>query len=198
MPSRTKDHYLPAPVSKAKDRKLISRWVEYGADNYGYSQQKSIEIMNAHFKTSMRPWQLIRWRSPTTKADEERAIHIDVVEYMAKNGGIAQIFKANNISEDPKLLNELATIWYHPQALIQASIKAVVEQRMSDQVKDEKGVNQAAKAVVSTHAYVAQHLDIILECLSVEFNKKGLSEKKKAAVANEIYSIVGFDFSPSR
>ena len=198
MPSRTKDHYLPEPVSRSKDRKLISRWLEYSADNHGYSQQKSIDVMNAHFKTSMRPWQIIRWRSPTTKKDEERAIHIDIVEYMAQTGGIAQIFRANNVSDDPKLVKELATIWYHPQALILSSIKAVVEQRMAEQVKDDKGVNQAAKAVVSLHAYVAQHLDIILECLGVEFNKKGLNQKKQAAVANEIYSIVGFDFSPSR
>jgi len=197
MPSTTKDHYMPAPLSKVDERKLISRWLEYSRDR-GMSQKDAVQKMNEKFGTTMRPWQVIRWRKPTTKSDSERTIHIDFVDYMAQEGGIAQIFMVYGVSEDPVLKEKFSTIWYHPNSLVEASVKRVVEERMVEQVKKPASTKDTAKAIVSIYEYVAQNLDLILDGLEIKYSKKALTKKNQRLIAEEIYSIVGFDFSPSR
>jgi len=198
MPSHTEDHYIPAPRKLVEERKLITRWLDYSRENHGLNQNEAVKKMNEHFGTRMRAWQIIRWRRPHSAGDEVRAINIDVVEYMAKQGGVAQIFRAYGASEDSALKDNLATIWYHPPELVRASVKRVVAERMADQVTKPTGEKDVAKAIVSIFEYVAQNLDLILDGLGVDYSAKALTKKNKRLIAEEIYSIVGFDFSPSR
>jgi len=82
--------------------------------------------------------------------------------------------------------------------LVRASVKRVVAERMADQVTKPTGEKDVAKAIVSIFEYVAQNLDLILDGLGVDYSAKALTKKNKRLIAEEIYSIVGFDFSPSR
>ena len=198
MPTRTKDHFLPAPLSAVSQRKLVARWVQYNADVYGKSQKELVEDMNQAFGAKMRPWQIIRWRAPTNEIDEDRTIHIDFVEYMAEHGGIHKIFSTHGVSEDEKLLGKSARIWYHPQELVKASIQRVVKERMINEVDKPADLRRTTAAVVSIHQYVAEYLEILLETLDISYNRKALTKKVKQEIADEIYSIVGFDFNPLR
>lgn len=198
MPSRTSDHFVPEPLGKVKERMLITRWIRHNLNEFNYTQNELIARVNNKFGTTMRATQMIRWRIPHNDSDAARAIHITLVEYIAADGGICEIFKSHGVSTDPKLHGGNAIIWYNPNILIKASIRRVATERMPDQVKTESGVASAAKTFTSLYEYVALHLDIILECLDIEYDKKALTSKVKRAIASEIYSIVGLNFNPAR
>jgi hypothetical protein len=188
---------MPAPRSIAPERMLITRWIEYNQATQNKNQKQMIEVLNADLGTSMKAWQIIRWKKPKTDSDEERNIKINLVEYFARNGGIAQIFKAYGVSSDKKLANELSTIWYHPEALIRASIQSIPK-RMNADMKSIEGHENTVRAIACIHGYVSQYLDLILKSLKIKYDKDALTVKARQAIADEIYSIVGFDFNPMR
>jgi hypothetical protein len=198
MPSRTSDHFVPEPLGKINERMLITRWLRHNHDEFKYTQNDMIARLNKKFGTTMRATQMIRWRIPHNDSDAARAIHISLVEYIAVDGGICEIFKFHGVSTDPKLQGGNALIWYKPNMLIKASIRRVATERMTEQVKSESGVASAAKTFTSLYEYVSLHLDIILECLDIVYDKKALTPMVKRTIASEIYSIVGLNFNPAR
>ncbi|WP_138438073.1 hypothetical protein [Marinobacter shengliensis] len=198
MPTRTTNHYIPAPLDQAPERFLVTRWLEYQKLRNGTNNGKAVEAMNAHFGTAMRQWQVVRWRKPKNQSDAERSIQIDFVDYMAANGGVFEIFSSYGVSASEKLLGKGAAVWYHPIKIYRASAKRVVAERMVKQVANQRQASKVANAFSSIRNYVAQHLDIILEELGIEYDAKKLTEKVKEEIADELYSIVGFEFNPLR
>lgn len=198
MPTRTTNHYIPAPLDQAPERLLVARWLQYQKVKNGKTNGQAVEAMNDHFGTAMRQWQVVRWRKPKHQDDADRSIQIDFVDYMACNGGVYEIFSSKGVSSSEKLLGQGADVWYHPIKIYRASAKKVVTERMSKQVSNQRQVSKVATAFISIHNYVALHLDIILEELGIEYEAKTLTEKMKGEIADELYSIVGFDFNPLR